>query len=273
MQIIADFVFFLYFCTPLKNRGKIFMLHKFDFYYPVADENRTIHLYLPDGYDSSDERYPVIYMFDGHNLFNDEDATYGKSWGIRRFLDGWPKKVIVVGMECSHTGNERLREYSPYNFRSGRFGTIDGIGEETMQWIVNEVKPYIDSHFRTWSHREATAIGGSSMGGSMSLYAILRYNEIFSKAACVSPAVGFSMPQFKREMRKAQLHPDTRIFLSWGTDEWKRSDAVMTKRILLLEGMAMEKGASTWLYHQQGGRHCEADWEVQVPTWMHFLWL
>lgn len=76
-----------------------------------------IHLYMPDEYDdacSAEVRYPVIYMFDGHNLFYDGDATYGKSWGLKDFLDHWHKKVIVVGMECSHTGHDRIKEYCPY---------------------------------------------------------------------------------------------------------------------------------------------------------------
>jgi len=246
---------------------------KFDLWYEPAKGNRTIHLYLPDGYDSSDERYPVLYMFDGHNLYFDEDATFGRSWRLKPFLDGWPKKMIVVGMECSHAGNDRLREYSPYRIYSRWMGSIEGIGDMTMQWVVKAVKPFIDQHYRAWSHREATAIGGSSMGGMMSLYAILRYNAFFSKAACVSPAVGFAMRQFRKEIHGASLNADTRIFLSWGTDEWKRSDEPMTRNILELERMVQEKGARTWLYHQQGGRHSEEDWEVQIPTWMEFLWI
>lgn len=72
-------------------------IEKFDLWYSPACESRTVHLYLPDGYEGSDERYPVLYMFDGHNLFSDEDATFGRSWRLKDFLDSWPKKMIVVG--------------------------------------------------------------------------------------------------------------------------------------------------------------------------------
>ena len=72
---------------------------RFDNWYEPARENRCIHLYLPHGYDQSEERYPVLYMFDGQNLFFDEDATFGKSWRLKNFLDQWQKKMIVVGME------------------------------------------------------------------------------------------------------------------------------------------------------------------------------
>ena len=73
------------------------MIIKRDIYYPPAGSSRRLHIYLPDDYHKSEERYPVMYFFDGHNLFFNEDATYGKSWGLKEFLDGWNRKMIVVG--------------------------------------------------------------------------------------------------------------------------------------------------------------------------------
>ena len=87
------------------------MVIKQPFNYSPKNQNRTLHIYLPNDYDASAERYPVMYFFDGHNLFRDSDATYGKCWGLEAFLDGWQKKMIVVGMECGHEGRERLDEY------------------------------------------------------------------------------------------------------------------------------------------------------------------
>ena len=93
------------------------MIVKRDFVYSPKGTNRPLHIYLPQGYESSQERYPVMYFFDGHNLFFNEDATYGKSWGLKEFLDTWGKKIIIVGMECSHEGEDRLSEYLPYPAR------------------------------------------------------------------------------------------------------------------------------------------------------------
>ena len=76
--------------------------------YPPKGTDRPLHIYLPDNYEASGERYPVMYFFDGHNLFTDEDATYGKSWGMKEFLEGWDKDMIIVGIECGHDGYERL---------------------------------------------------------------------------------------------------------------------------------------------------------------------
>ena len=102
--------------------------------FPYYGSNRPLHIYLPDTYDQSDERYPVMYFFDGHNLYFDSDATYGKSWGLKTFLDSWEKEMIVVGMECSHVGNERLEEYLPYPATTTAFGPLAVKGNETLHW-------------------------------------------------------------------------------------------------------------------------------------------
>lgn len=255
------------------------MIIKRDFYYPPRNSNRRLHIYLPDDYEYSNERYPVVYMFDGHNLYYDEDATYGKSWGIKTFLDAWDKKLIIVGMECSHTGDERLSEYCPY--RKRMFGhMIDGIGDATFQWIINDIKPMIDREYRTWAHREATAIAGSSMGGLMSLYGVIRYNNVFGKAACVSPSVFMNMKNLENEIKAADIHPDTRVYISWGEYEAGKAphngdparDTREAHSAYKLERKLQERGAQTYVFFQREGRHCEADWEKQVPVFMNFLW-
>lgn len=246
------------------------MVIKFPLYFNPGREDRCIHMYLPDDYYESTERYPVVYMFDGHNLFFDSDATYGKSWGLKDYLDGWWKKVIIVGLECSHHGDERLAEFFPFEFTERRVGHVVGRGVKTMNWFVKTLKPYIDANFRTWPQREATAVAGSSMGGIMALFAVLRYNKVFSKSAAVSPEFFAALPLFLKEVKTRKIHPDTRLFMSWGTEEDPRG--WMTKRITRMDAAAQAAGIRTLLLHQQGGHHCEADWERQVPMWMEFLW-
>lgn len=125
------------------------MVRKFDFWYAAAADNRRIHLYLPDDYDSSQERYAVLYMFDGHNLFFDYDATFGKSLGLKEFLDGWWKKLIVVGIECAHDDITRVREYSPFDIDSYIYGHINGRGHLRHRpeggkgiWSTQQVLPF-----------------------------------------------------------------------------------------------------------------------------------
>ncbi len=256
------------------------MIIKREFHYPPADADRTLHIYLPDDYDDSSERYPVMYFFDGHNLFFDHDATYGKSWGLKEFLDGRDRKMIIVGMECSHEGYARLNEYSPYRAYKGMFAGIEPLGEQTMQWIINDIKPMIDREYRTWSHREATAIGGSSMGGLMALYAITKHNAVFSKGACISSAIGFCFGHMMHDMTECRIDPDTRAFLSWGTREAQGvtdHDSIdcrsyTYRRNKAAENKLLAQGAISQLWCQPGGGHCEADWEKLVPHFMEFLW-
>lgn len=247
------------------------MVRKFDFWYAAAADNRRIHLYLPDDYDSSQERYAVLYMFDGHNLFFDYDATFGKSLGLKEFLDGWWKKLIVVGIECAHDDGTRVREYSPFDIDSYIYGHINGRGHHTFEWIVNDLKPYIDSHYRTWPQREATAIAGYSMGGMMSLYGVLWHNSVFSKAAVISPAFRPAMGTFSSAIPRLPISADTRVFFSWGTQELADEND-LEERIRKVEELIMAHGARTYLYRNEGGIHNEASWQHEVPCWMKFLW-
>ena len=172
------------------------MVKKWSVSYPAVNgtEQRRVYVYLPTMYEAEpDRRYPVLYMFDGQNVFFDEDATFGKSWGVADYLDYTDTPLIVAAVECNAgANNERLVEYSPYRFDDPQFGHFDGKGQATMSWYIHRFKPFIDHNFRTLPDREHTFIGGSSMGGLMSLYALLQYNEVFSRAAALSPSIWVS---------------------------------------------------------------------------------
>lgn len=257
------------------------MIIKRDFIYSPNGKNRPLHIYLPDDYHETDERYPVMYFFDGHNLFFDEDATYGKSWGLKDFLDYWNKKMIIVGIECGHDGYERLGEYLPYKCYGKYMRRFEPLGAKTLEWIIWEIKPVIDREYRTYPMRECTGIAGSSMGGLMALYGVIHHNQWFSKAACVSSAIGFCMSAVMKGLKESAISPDTRVYLSWGTLEAKGLENVwdidgssqtykMNRRVA---NVLWDRGAAVKLYSQIGGGHCEADWEKQVPEFMHFLWM
>ena len=257
------------------------MIVKRDCIYTPKGKNRPLHIYLPDDYTNCMDRYPVLYFFDGHNLFSDDDATYGKSWGLKEFLDKWDRKLILVGIECGNEGDERLSEYMPYRpLLTTRFAMYFPMGSKTMDWIVREVKPMIDRDYRTLPDREFTGIGGSSMGGLMAIYAGAHYNHVFSKAACVSSAVGFCMRPLLKDLRQSTIRPDSRFYLSWGTkeafgikDPTKDDRSSKTyKWNRQVRDVLEAKGARVTMYCQVGGAHCEADWEKQNPIYMDDLW-
>ena len=254
------------------------MLIKQDFNFHSINASRMLHIRIPD---KGQPPYPVMYFFDGHNLFLDEDATYGKSWGLDRYMADWDKQLIIVGIECSHEGNGRLSEYLPYTSDFGWLKGIEAKGDDTMRGIIHELKPFIDSSFPTIPFRECTGIGGSSMGGLMAAYALVKYNDHISKAACVSPSIGSVSGKLWHDMNNVVLSPDTRIYLSWGTMEGyggiknpqeEDRSSWLYKTCRATANKVIKAGGRAGLYCQVGGRHCEEDWEKQLDLFMPFLW-
>lgn len=189
--------------------------------------------------------------------------------------------MIVVGIECGHEGEERLSEYLPYPTVGKFLKNQTVMGGQTFEWIIQEMKPMIDCEYRTYPFRECTGIAGSSMGGLMAVYGVVHHNEYFSKAACISSAIGFCMPALRKDMAASWMNPDTRVYLSWGTHEaygltdvWKEDTTSKTYQWNHQVAESVWKsGAAAKLYSQIGGGHCEADWEKLVPEFMEFLWM
>jgi enterochelin esterase-like enzyme len=158
---------------------------------------------------------------------------------------------------------------------------ITGIGHETFRWMIEEIKPMIDKEYRTYDNRQCTGVAGSSMGGLMALYGAVAYNQYFSKAACVSSAIGICLSNLREDFKKYTVDSDTRVYLSWGTKEaWgvKNPDEEDTHSFTYKDnryvGDVLEaQGATVELDCQIGGGHCEADWEKLVPEFMDFLWM
>ena len=127
-----------------------------------GEKERRAYIYLPASYLSEpDRRYPVMYMFDGHNVFFDTDATYGKSWGMNQYMQQTQKQLIIVAVECNHEGNCRLEEYSPFDSETASLGIIKGKGKAYMTWLIKTLKPYIDANYRTLPDRKNTLICGT----------------------------------------------------------------------------------------------------------------
>lgn len=234
-----------------------------------AGEPRMLHIWLPDGYFRTSERYPVLYCFDGHNLFDDRVATYGRSWRLGSFLQSWRKQLIVVGIECGHAPNQRLDEYGPYAMTIMGHKVTGRKGRETVWWMRDVLKPQVDRELRTWPHREATGIAGSSMGGLMALYAVVEENATFGKAACLSPSIAGCLAAWEQDLSRCALHPDTSVYLGWGGQEGGPALGAACRKVA---GLLEEREARVETCELADGRHCEADWERQVPRFLQFLW-
>ena len=238
----------------------------------TGDAPRKAYLYLPESYDREpDKRYPVLYMFDGHNVFFDSDATYGKSWGMKEYMDYTGTQLLIAAVECNHSpDNGRLREYSPFPFDDPKLGHFPGLGRKTMEWMIGSFKKDIDSRFRTLADRENTFIGGSSMGGLMSLYAVLEFNKVFSRAAALSPSIWVAPEKLERLARRASLGPDTVVYMDYGSEEM-RGRAGMLRGFGRMAALLVERRVLVTSRMVPGGQHCEASWERQIPFFVNTL--
>ena len=251
------------------------MVKKWNITIPQLSGNakRRVYIYLPDTYRKDPQRhYPVMYMFDGHNVFFDSDATYGKSWGMKEYMQKAKKQLIIVAVECNHAGNKRLEEYSPYSFDAPELGKIRGRGATYMTWLVKTLKPYIDANYRTIPDRDSTFIAGSSMGGLMSLYAVCAYNHVFSRAACLSPSLWINANKAMSMIAKANLREDTCIYMDYGSEEMDNHFA-SAGSLLAATQLLLAKRVNATLRIVPGGNHSEASWEQQIPVFMGCLGL
>lgn len=255
------------------------MVHKWEVTIPdfPGAERRRAYVYLPTMYDSQPRRrFPVLYMFDGHNLFFNEDATYGKSWGLADYLDYTDTPLIVAAVECNTSpDNSRLSEYSPFDFYDPMLRrTFAGRGKTTLNWYVKSFKPMIDRQFRTLKGQKHTFIGGSSMGGLMSLYAVSKYNHTFSRAMAMSPSLWVEGQQLADLIETVNIRPRTVVYMDYGSEEFRDFD-VTAPNWCRVTGALFTRGVCLNARIAPGGNHSEASWQKQlpiaIPTLMHPL--
>jgi alpha-glucosidase len=168
----------------------------------VHHTQRKIWIYTPANYTQSKKRFPVVYVHDAQNLF-DAKTSYAGEWNIDEKLDSLSAQVIVVGIE--HGNEKRLEELTPY--KNEQYG--GGKAEAYLDFIIHTLKPEIDKNYRTKLDPKNTCILGSSLGGLVSLYAVMKHPEVFGKAGVFSPSLWFSeqiytdlkaLPEFKAKV-------------------------------------------------------------------------
>lgn len=245
----------------------------------ILKNKRTLLVCLPASYTADKaRRYPVIYMHDGQNVFDSGTSYSGVEWGAYETAAALseekpPLEAIIVGI---YNNKERIEEYAPYRdaVRGG------GKGREYSEFLVKEVKPFIDAKYRTLGGREDTAVAGSSLGGLISLFLILEYPEVFSKAGVLSPSLYWAGRELLGLSKKKADPARMKIWLSMGTAEGARSGRIKNltepvrcsrelRDILLVKGFKQNK--SLIYYEEKGGRHNEAYWAKLLPDVFRFF--
>lgn len=232
---------------------------------------RKVYIYLPNDYYQSDNHYPVLYMFDGQNVFFNEEATFGKSWGMKDYMDYTDGQMIIAAVECNQSPNHgRMFEYSPYDFENDYYGQVEGRGEETMQWFINTFKPLVDQRYRTLSDRDHTYIAGSSMGALMSIYALIKHNDVYSKAIALSPSFWPGAEKLKELIVNTPILSNTYLYMDKGEAEMAgRYESL--KSFSFFTSLLLVKKIKVTSRVVPNGQHCEASWEKQIPIFMKIL--
>ena len=229
------------------------------FFIPQLNRKRRIWIYLPP--DHTTKKYPVLYMHDGQNVFDDATSFSGE-WGIDEFMDTTSKqKMIVVAVD--HGGDKRLNEYNPYDHQ--RFGK--GEGEEYINFLVKTLKPYIDKRYRTKRKKEYTFIAGSSMGGLISMYAALKYPKVFGGAGVFSPAF-WTAPAIDHDIRKYGRKLKSKVYFYAGKLE---GDAMVPDMLKAFDVMLKVSKAKMITVIRDEGRHNEPTWRKEFPLFYNWL--
>lgn len=245
------------FATVTKMHTASKQVHIMDtaFFIPQLKRDRRIWVYLPEGYEKNKKRYPVMYMHDGQNIFDEYTAGFGE-WGVDECLDSLIKAgkqaCIVVGID---NGPKRLNEYNPFAFRD--FG--EGEGDGYLDFIAQTLKPFIDKKYRTLPSKENTIIAGSSMGGLISYYAMIKQPQVFGKAGIFSPSF-WTAPALKSLTDSLAAKVNGKFFFYIGGKEGEtfinemttiqdllgEKSAAMIYSVLDDEGMHNEKAWRKW---------------------------
>jgi predicted alpha/beta superfamily hydrolase len=249
---------------------------------PQLADARDILVYLPPSYADAGRRFPVLYMQDGQNLF-DEATSYAGEWQVDETLEQLSREgieAIVVGV--ANAPNRRYAEYTPFADDQGEGGE----GDRYLAFLVESVKPCIDRAFRSAPGRDQTGIAGSSLGGLISLYAFFRYPQVFGLAGVFSPAFEIGAARFYPFMEQASFSRG-KIYMDVGTLEARGLepdpdvmqelsdlylyDVRRMRDLLLAKGY--REGQDLLYFEEQGGIHHESAWARRLPAALRFLFI
>ena len=253
---------------------------------PYTGKLRRVRVLLPKNYETdTDRRYPVVYFHDGQNVFYSKEAYVGHSWKVIPAIKRNPdiSRMIVVAID--NDGMQRMNEYSAWKYKESNIPGMQfgGKGIEYGEFVMDVVKPFIDQEYRTLADREHTAMIGSSLGGNITQFLGLEYQDQIGCLGVFSSANWLHQEAFNRYIERKNLYPDQRIYIYVGTEEADDTDkTLMAGNIkqayidsslryyhdVIQQGVALENIA---IRIQSGAIHHEEAWAENLPECLRFL--
>lgn len=236
---------------------------------PQLKTTRRIWIYLPKDYETSSKKYPVMYLQDGQNLF-DEATSYAGEWGIDETMNQIAEKkgtsAIIIGID--NGGEKRIDELSPFKNEKYQNG---GSGEQYVQFIVQTLKPYIDNNYRTQTEAKYTTMGGSSLGALIAVYAAVKYPEIFGRVLAFSPAFWFNEKSLNEFIANAKvdLQHQKYYFIQGKQDDVGQQGE--TQKVIQHLKSKNVKPKNIFFKIDENGQHNEAYWRREFEAGV--LWL
>jgi predicted alpha/beta superfamily hydrolase len=263
-------------------------LHQIDLDWPetlclVNNAKRRVWVWLPDDYEHSEDDYSVLFMHDGQNVFKDSDATFGTCWSMIEAQSAIETPMIVVAIEGQNDGMKRFNEFSPWlNAQLSVWkGTNTGAGgqaDDYLAFLVSTIVPDIHQRFRCKTNPAHNYLGGSSMGGFISLYAATKYEHVFSNYMAMSTATWFAHNELISCLNTHEFQKTTRVYADIGTQETSNEDMPEFPSIYLNGNKALFEVLSKQLsqgefqsHIEEGAIHNEAAWAKRLPaalTWL-----
>jgi len=233
--------------------------------------DHTLIVFRPPGYDADPaRRYPVLYLHDGQNVF-DQATSVGQEWRVDEtamglITAGSVEPLIIVGIY--NTGEHRIEEYTPTPDPEKKHG---GKADLYGRMLVEEIKPFIDREYRTRPDAGSTGLGGSSLGGLLTMHLGLRYPGVFTRLAALSPSVWWDNKVIVREVNELPSKLPLKVWLDAGTGEGEKvvTDARELKDALVKKGWV--EGQDLGYMEAEGGQHNEASWAGRVDSVLEFL--
>lgn len=242
--------------------GDVEYIH--EFYSTSLKNERDIIVWLPPSYYSSGKKYPVLYMHDGQNLFDPNTSFIGYDWKVDEVMSGLIKdkviqEIIVVGI---YNNKNRIDEYNLFTEK----------GRKYANFLMKELKPFIDENFRTVPHFSKTAIMGSSMGGLISFQLFWNYPMFFGKAACLSNSFWVDDGEIFKMVKnsKTVFNNFNKLYIDCGSEE-NELIGDFNKMVKKLEPMKSAKILDFGSFIYKGGHHTETDWANRLHIPLRYL--